>query len=99
MKPGITRFASHTPPAFHRDSRPLYNSNEVGERQPSAYALAIREHRQAQGVSLAELSERTGMTRSALSRIESGLNVNPTVGTLRRTKDGDTSTESPGLVA
>jgi len=57
---------------------------EVAERQPSGYAMAIREHRQAQGVSLAELSERTGMTRAALSRIENGLNVNPTVETLRR---------------
>ena len=57
---------------------------EVTERQPSAYALTIREHRQAQGVSLADLSERTGMTRAALSRIENGLNVNPTVETLRR---------------
>lgn len=57
---------------------------EVAERQPSAYASTIREHRQAQGVSLAELSERTGMTRAALSRIENGLNVNPTVETLRR---------------
>lgn len=57
---------------------------EVAERQPSVYASAIREHRRAQGVSLAELSERTGMTRAALSRIENGLNVNPTVGTLRR---------------
>lgn len=57
---------------------------EIAERQPSAYALAIREHRQAQGVSLAQLSERTGMTRAALSRIENGLNVNPTVETLRR---------------
>ena len=49
-----------------------------------AYAVAIREHRQAQGVSLAELSARTNMTRAALSRIENGLNVNPTVETLRR---------------
>ena len=57
---------------------------DVAERQPSAYALSIREHRQAQRVSLAELSARTGMTRAALSRIENGLNVNPTVETLRR---------------
>jgi len=57
---------------------------EVAERQPSVYATAIREHRRAQGVSLAELSKRTGMTRAALSRIENGLNVNPTVETLRR---------------
>ena len=57
---------------------------ELAARGPSAYAQTIREHRQAQGVSLAELSERTGMTRAALSRIENGLNVNPTVETLRR---------------
>lgn len=57
---------------------------EMAARQPSAYASAIREHRRTQGVSLATLSERTGMTRAALSRIENGLNTNPTVETLRR---------------
>jgi ribosome-binding protein aMBF1 (putative translation factor) len=57
---------------------------EVARRQPSVYATAIRDHRQAQGISLAELAKRTGMTRAALSRIENGLNVNPTVQTLRR---------------
>ena len=52
--------------------------------QHSGFAQTIGQRRQELGVSLADLSEQTGMTRAALSRIENGLNVNPTVETLRR---------------
>ena len=54
------------------------------KRQRSSFSQTIGQRRQELGISLADLSEQTGMTRAALSRIENGLNVNPTVETLRR---------------
>lgn len=46
-------------------------------------AEAIRNARRDQDMSLAQLSERTGMSPPALSRIETGKNVNPTLQTLQ----------------
>ena len=40
--------------------------------------------REAKGLSLADLTERTGMDRSALSKLETGQRANPTVETLVR---------------
>lgn len=47
-------------------------------------AARLREARQSAGLSLTQLSEQTGMTRQAISRIESGENRNPTVSTIIR---------------
>ena len=44
----------------------------------------LRTMREARGLSLADLSERTGMDRSALSKLESGQRPNPTFETLAR---------------
>ena len=44
----------------------------------------LRRAREAQELSLAELARITGIDRAALSRIESGENLNPTVNTLAR---------------
>ena len=52
---------------------------QVGRR-----ASRLREARQSAGLSLTQLSERTGMTRQAISRIESGENRNPTMSTIIR---------------
>ena len=43
--------------------------------------------REAKGLSLADLSELTGMDRSALSKLETGQRANPTVETLVRYAD------------
>ena len=40
--------------------------------------------REAQGLSLADIYERTGMDRSALSKLENVTNENPTIDTLLR---------------
>jgi ribosome-binding protein aMBF1 (putative translation factor) len=40
--------------------------------------------REAQGLSLADLTQRTGMDRSALSKLETGQRPNPTIETLAR---------------
>ena len=47
----------------------------------------LRSAREEKGLSLADVSERTGMDRSALSRLESGDRPNPTVDTLVRYAD------------
>jgi DNA-binding XRE family transcriptional regulator len=44
----------------------------------------LREAREQRGLSLAELTELTGMDRSALSKLESGQRPNPTLETLIR---------------
>ena len=49
-----------------------------------AMLAELKKHRQRRGLSLADVAERSGMDRSAVSRLENGLYVNPTVGTLHR---------------
>jgi DNA-binding XRE family transcriptional regulator len=44
----------------------------------------LKAAREAKGLSLADLTERTGMDRSALSKLETGQRPNPTVETLVR---------------
>jgi ribosome-binding protein aMBF1 (putative translation factor) len=44
----------------------------------------LKAAREAQGLSLADLTERTGMDRSAISKLESGQRANPTIDTLVR---------------
>src|SRR5439155_24995256 len=43
---------------------------------------SLRKEREQQGLTLAELSKRTGIEPAALSRLETGSHGNPTVGTL-----------------
>jgi DNA-binding XRE family transcriptional regulator len=47
-------------------------------------AAQLRRLREEQGLSLTDVSERSGMTRAAISRLENGWNNNPTVDTLFR---------------
>ena len=51
-----------------------------------AFAL-LREERKSQGISLAELRQRTGIGRSALSKLENDPEANPTIVTLSRVAD------------
>jgi DNA-binding XRE family transcriptional regulator len=44
----------------------------------------LKRHREAQGLSLTAVAERSGMDRSAISRLENGQYLNPTVDTLYR---------------
>lgn len=44
----------------------------------------LKKERQAQGLSLADMQERTGMSRSAISRLENDESANPTLETLSR---------------
>jgi ribosome-binding protein aMBF1 (putative translation factor) len=45
---------------------------------------ALRAERERQGLSLADLNERTGIDRAALSRLENNEEANPTINTLER---------------
>src|SRR5688572_22703643 len=45
---------------------------------------ALRAERERQGLSLADLNERTGIDRAALSRLENNEEANPTLSTLER---------------
>ena len=49
-----------------------------------AMLASLKKHRERQGLSLADVADRTGMDRAAVSRLENGVYVNPTVDTLYR---------------
>jgi ribosome-binding protein aMBF1 (putative translation factor) len=44
----------------------------------------LRRERESQGLSLSDMAERTGIGKAALSRLENGLQANPTLVTLAR---------------
>ena len=46
-------------------------------------AAELKRTRQARRLSLADVAKRSGIDKAALSRIESGQNANPTIGTLQ----------------
>ncbi len=44
----------------------------------------LKKHRENRGLSLADIAKRSGIDRAAISRLENGVYVNPTVDTLYR---------------
>ena len=69
----------------------LIDSGELDELVPHGQFMELRQltvHlrqiRERQGLSLTDVSERSGMTRAAISRLENGWNLNPTLDTLFR---------------
>jgi ribosome-binding protein aMBF1 (putative translation factor) len=69
----------------------LVESGEYNEPLPMGEYLSIRQAvfalkkaREAAGLSLADVAERCAIDKAALSRIESGQHLNPTVSTLCR---------------
>ena len=69
----------------------LVDRGEIDELVPQAQYIELRtlmvrlrERRDRMGLSLTDLSERTGLTRAAISRLETGWNLNPTLETLYR---------------
>ena len=47
-------------------------------------AAALKSEREKAGLSLADVSAKTGLDRAAISRLENGVRDNPTIGTLGR---------------
>jgi transcriptional regulator with XRE-family HTH domain len=69
----------------------LIDRGELDELVPHAQYLEIRtlgvrmrEIREGLGLSLTDVSERSGLTRAVVSRLENGWNLNPTLETLFR---------------
>ena len=49
--------------------------------------LRLKQLREAAGLSLADVAERSGIDRAAICRLENGQHQNPTIGTLNRYAD------------
>ena len=88
--PGTRRSAR----SFRGNGRPPSNSSSAVSLGPiplglylsAAAALwRVEEAREAAGLSLADVAERSGIDKAALSRLENGVHDNPTVETLTRT--------------
>lgn len=69
----------------------LIDCGELDELVPQTQSLVVRalgtrfrKIREGRGLSLTDLSERSGLTRAAISRRENGWNLNPTLETLFR---------------
>jgi ribosome-binding protein aMBF1 (putative translation factor) len=69
----------------------LVASGEYNEPMPLGDYLsileavaALKKAREAAGLSLSDVAERSGIDRAQLSRIENGQHMNPTVSTLQR---------------
>ena len=56
--------------------------SEARRKHLAAVMQQLKAAREAQGLSLADIYERTGMDRSALSKLENVTNENPTIDTL-----------------
>ncbi len=58
--------------------------NEARRQQLAAIMQELRAAREAKGLSLADINERTGIDRSAISKLENVTTENPTIDTLLR---------------
>lgn len=58
--------------------------NEARRQQLAAIMQELRAAREAKGLSLADIYQRTGIDRSAISKLENVTNENPTIDTLLR---------------
>lgn len=69
----------------------LVDAGDIDEPVPHGQFLellalmhALKARREARGLSLTDVSERSGLTRAAVSRLENGWNANPTLDTFYR---------------
>lgn len=65
-------------------AKALQARREARCKQLAAVMQELKTAREAKGLSLADIYERTGIDRSALSKLESVTNENPTIDTLIR---------------
>ncbi len=75
----------------HPGLKDLLASGDAAEVVPQGEYLELRamlgtlkKHRERQGLSLTDVANRSGMDRAAISRLENGVYLNPTVDTLYR---------------
>ena len=65
-----------------RSRRP--GGNRATAEDLRRFLVDLRREREARGMSLADVADRSGIDRAALSRLENGRQLNPTVNTLSR---------------
>ncbi|MEX2172405.1 MAG: helix-turn-helix transcriptional regulator [Pirellulales bacterium] len=73
------QIASELPALIARHHERMASLDQLNE-----LLVQLKAAREAKGLSLADLTELTGMDRSALSKLETGQRANPTVETLVR---------------
>lgn len=71
-------------PEIKQEAKALRQGRRVRIQEAVAMLKAERELR---GLSLAEISERTGISKSAISRLENNQDANPTINTLAKYAD------------
>lgn len=67
--------------------RKLRHRLETQRAEIAATCSVLKEERQRQGLSLADMESRTGISRGQISRLENLLESNPTIATLIRLAD------------
>ncbi|HJT35672.1 MAG TPA: helix-turn-helix domain-containing protein [Pirellulales bacterium] len=75
-KPGLSELVAS---GEYTDPMPLGDYIELVQT-----VAALRRAREEAGLSLADIAERTGMDRGAVSKLETGVHGNPTMATLQR---------------
>lgn len=78
--------------AIHRDEKPdlsrlaqaFRRRHQAAEVELARAAELLRSERQQQGLSLADVHEKSGISRAAICRLENLVDANPTVATLDR---------------
>jgi DNA-binding XRE family transcriptional regulator len=65
-------------------ARKLKRQQDVANAELREACQLLKAEREKQGLSLTDIEQRTGISRSAISRLENGLSNNPTVSTLNR---------------
>ncbi len=90
-EPGAIKPLDVEPGALGPGPDELVASGEIDEPVPQGMMLELlnltamlKERRLARGLSQAEVSERSGLNRQAINRLENGWNTNPTLETLYR---------------
>ena len=63
---------------------PMYFEARANRAELARIFASLKAEREKLGVSLAEMSERCGMAREVIYRLESQTTPNPTIGTVQR---------------
>jgi DNA-binding phage protein len=72
---------------IRRNAREYKQAYEAGRAALEDAVKVLKAERERLGLSLADVSERTGIERPNLSRLENGPHANPTISTLMRYAD------------
>jgi AraC-like DNA-binding protein len=74
-------------PEITARAREVRRQHEAAKAELARAAELLKAERLAQGLSLADVQGRTGMSRAAICRLENLVDANPTVATLERIAD------------